>query len=63
MDINVLSKKQEGKCDYYARNDHYTMIGNILYRQKHQSYLRGEQTTPYAELVNGVFFRIKNKKK
>ena len=59
----MLPDLQSGKEVRTARNDHYTMVGNILYRQKHQSYLRGEQTTPYAELINGVFFRIKNKKR
>jgi hypothetical protein len=58
----MLPDLQDGKEIKTARNDHYTMVGNILYRQKHQSYLRGEQKTPYAELINGIFFRVRNKK-
>ena len=54
----MLPDLQTGKEIKTARNDHYTMVGNTLYRQKHQSYLRGEQKMPYAELINGVFFRI-----
>ena len=41
-----------------ARNDHYILKGDILYKQKHQSYLRGEEPSPYAEFVGDVFYGI-----
>lgn len=41
-----------------ARNVHYTMKDNVLYRQGHQPYLRGEEPLPYAVYDNGVFYEI-----
>ena len=47
-----------GKRIKTARNVHYTLSKNILYKQQHQSYLRGESPTEYAQLIGGVFYYI-----
>lgn len=45
-----------GKHIKTERNVHYTFSNGVLYKQQHQSYLRGEQPVPYAELLGGVFY-------
>lgn len=53
-----IDKLKSGKQAITARKAHYTLRGNTLYRQDHQSYLRGEVALPYAELVGGVFYEL-----
>lgn len=56
-----LDELRSGKSMRTSRNDHYTMRGNILYKQKHQEYLRGEDPLPYAEMIGEVFYDITRK--
>ena len=53
-----IDKLRSGEQVKTARNAHYYLKGNILYRQDHQPYLRGEEPAPYAELVGGVFYEL-----
>ena len=54
-----IDKLKAGEQAITARKAHYTLKGNTLYRQDHQSYLRGEAALPYAELVGGVFYELR----
>ena len=53
-----LERLKTGENIKTARNDHYVLKGDVLYKQKHQSYLRGEEPSPYAEFVGAVFYGI-----
>lgn len=56
-----LDELRAGKRKKTAKNDHYIMKGNILYKQSHQEYLRGEEPLPYAEMIGEVFYEILDK--
>ena len=53
-----LDALKAGKNIKTARNDHYILRGNTLFKQKHQAYLRGEEPSPYAEFAGGVFYGL-----
>jgi hypothetical protein len=47
-----------GKRMRTTKNYHYIMKEDVLYKQDHQSYMRGEEPSPYAEFVGGVFYAL-----
>lgn len=49
---------QDGGRVRSARGVHYTMKGNIVYRQAHQDYLRGGEPEAYVELQHGILYEI-----
>ena len=53
-----IDKLRSGEQAVTSRKAHYLLKGDVLYRQDHQSYLRGEAALPYAELVGGVFYKL-----
>lgn len=53
-----MDRLRTGENIKTARNDHYILKGNTLYKQKHQAYLRGDALIPYAEFSGGVFYGL-----